>query len=110
MGTKFKVGDKVKIAHSKLVLPELWDEEGEVVVIWPYPNQGVQVMLPSHKVLGYPPIYHWGFGCHNLDEKLILLGQASTTAKQDKPCQVCSKPNDADVKSCWWCGNLPFSI
>jgi len=110
MGTQFKVGDKVKVAHSQDTIPELWGEEGEVVVSFPHPDCRVRVVLPSHKMLGYPSTYHWGFGCYNLDERLILLGQAPTTAKQDKPCQVCSKPNDADVKSCWWCGNLPFSI
>ena len=33
---------------------------------------------------------------------------AAPTARQEKPCQVCSKLNDVGVSICWLCGNNPF--
>jgi len=33
----------------------------------------------------------------------------SSTKMEEKPCQVCSRPNYMDAGTCWWCGNNPHS-
>jgi hypothetical protein len=109
----FKVGDKIRVLPSPHTREEIHNEIGEVVEIKPQ-SYGtiISVKLPHHKVSSYTADFKWGFvASATLMERLALLVDAPTikpSLRQEKPCQVCQKPNDVGVKSCWNCGNAPF--
>jgi hypothetical protein len=110
----FKVGDKVRVkADGRLTSPLFHNQEGEVVEI----HSGcVKVKLLSFK---HPLLAGdentWNFG--DAFDRLEIIGQSNVSAstlgatvptRQEKPCQVCSRPNDVGVNVCWSCGNQPF--
>lgn len=111
MSVPFKIGDKIAIAKHISTRSDLWDAEGEVVSI--NINTGsISVVLPNHGLSGYPSNFEWVFGADEAKDRIGVIGatKSPTTNKspQEKPCKVCSKPNDVGVSSCWMCGNAPF--
>jgi hypothetical protein len=50
----------------------------------------------------------WNKDRFQIVEDSPIAVAAASTARQEKPCQVCSKMNDVGVSICWMCGNQPF--
>jgi hypothetical protein len=62
-----------------------------------------------------PPQSHINFkgllGGWNKDRFVVVEDNTPTSVnaseRQEKPCQVCKRPNDVGVNVCWNCGNAP---
>ena len=109
----FKVGDKIVILRSDETREDLYDQVGEVVKIMSVVGSyaSIYVVLPNHNVQGYKQDFQWTFAVSDtLTQRLGFADKQTPTnsSRQEKPCQVCKRPNDLGVKSCWSCGNAPF--
>jgi hypothetical protein len=83
--------------------------EGYVVFIREgFHGESVDVILSNHPYTkSAPPDQIWQF--HDAVNRLkVITGSSSNNGRQEKPCQLCSRPNDVGVSVCWSCGNQPF--
>jgi hypothetical protein len=102
---QIKVGMKVRCIH---IGPDIFGKEGTVVQL----NPGIKVEWDD----GATHSIYWAYAdsFEPVDSlmkisPIIYQDYAYQKVRQEKPCQVCGKPNDLGVSSCWLCGNVPFS-
>lgn len=96
----FKVGDIVRVVPHQDTQSLFHLYEGTITTMR---EDRATVRLSNFR----HPLYEGDeeFVFINASERLELI--AAATAKE-KPCQVCTRLNDAEVSICWLCGNKPF--